>query len=86
MAQCKIVNTRYLDNNALEVLGLKDNVYWMLDMVGWVEFMKLKSSTYIHITLAIISSVKANILSEEGCDQGCITFHLFNTEHRLKLE
>lgn len=35
----KIVYTCYLDEHALNILGIKDDVYWMLDIVGWVPFM-----------------------------------------------
>ena len=30
----KIVNTKYLDNQVLETLGLSDDIAWMLENVG----------------------------------------------------
>lgn len=34
LAQRKIVNTCYLDDHVLDVLGLKEDVYWMLGRLG----------------------------------------------------
>lgn len=55
LAERKIVNTQYLDDNALDILGLKEDVYWMIDRVNWVEFMWIKSPTYIPVTLEFLN-------------------------------
>lgn len=36
LVQHKIINTHYLDDHVLDVLGLKDDMYWMFGRVGWV--------------------------------------------------
>lgn len=82
----KVVNTRYLNNNVLKVLGFKDDVFWMLEQVGWIAFVNMKFPTYIRLTLEFLSLIEASVLYREGCDEGYISFHLFNTEHQLNLE
>lgn len=79
------VNTLYLDDNVLNFLVLKDDVYRKLERVGWVTFMNIKCPTYIRPTLEFLRSVDANVLYREGYDEGHISFHLFNTEHDLNL-
>lgn len=57
----KVVNTQYFDDKVLDILGLKDDVYWMLYRIGWVPFMKTKCPTYIQPTLEFLNSIEANV-------------------------
>lgn len=82
----KIVNTKYLDDQVLETLGLADDITWMLDNVGWSTFAHTRYPTLIGPTLEFLSSLNADILQGEGCEEGRITFRLFNNDHVLNLE
>lgn len=81
LAKRNIVNTRYMDDHVLNALGLRDYIFWMLEQVGWTTLINFKFLTY-----EFLSSIEANILYVEGCDEGRITFCLFNAKHHLNLE
>ena len=46
----------------------------------------MKYNTYKRLTLEFLSSIKVNVLYRPGCEDGEITFRLFNEEHNLTLE
>ncbi|KAJ1406078.1 hypothetical protein SESBI_25333 [Sesbania bispinosa] len=58
----KIVTTRYFDENALATLGLLDEVKWLIDRVGWNQFLTIKSPSYEKLSLEFLSSVEAKVL------------------------
>lgn len=51
LIKCKVVNTQYLDDNVLNILGLKNDAYWMLERVGSLheDQMSLLYSTNFRI-------------------------------------
>lgn len=81
----KIFATRYVDDSALQTLGLLDDIRWMFDRVGWNYFMSLKSPTYVKLTLEFLSSIETQVITGRECDKGRVAFRLFNNEHVLTL-
>ena len=77
LAKRKIANIRYRDDSALHTLGLFDDIYWMLDLVGWTQLSKMKYPTYDRLTLEFLSSIKVNVLYGPRCKEEVITFRLF---------
>lgn len=51
------MNTRYLDNQVLVVLGLGNDIFWMLECVGWTGFVDMKFPTYIRLNLEFLNSI-----------------------------
>ncbi|KAL2925981.1 Very-long-chain 3-oxoacyl-CoA reductase [Bienertia sinuspersici] len=41
----------------------RDDVYWLVNNIGWGNFIKKKPPTYKKATLEFLSSLKANVLS-----------------------
>ncbi|KAL2899947.1 Very-long-chain 3-oxoacyl-CoA reductase [Bienertia sinuspersici] len=80
-----IVATRFCNPNALQSLHIEDDVNWLMNSIGWGNFIKKKTPTYKRATLEFLSSLKANVSFGEGCEQGLITFRLYNQDHSWTL-
>lgn len=51
LAKRKIIRTTYTDDIVLTTLGIKDDVDYMIDRVGWTVFMSMRNPIYIRVTL-----------------------------------
>ena len=70
--------TKYIDEYALQTLGLLDDVMWMFQRVGWTKWVALRRPTYERITIEFLSSLDIEILQGKNCQEGSIKFRLFN--------
>lgn len=70
-----------MNNMVLMTLGIKDDIYYMLDRVGWTVFMSMRYPTYIQVTLEFLSFLEVQILQGVDCEKGKIQFRLFNIEY-----
>ncbi|KAL2931749.1 Fe/S biogenesis protein NfuA, partial [Bienertia sinuspersici] len=77
--------TRFCDPNALQSLHIEDDVNWLVNNIGWGNFIKKQPPTYKKATLEFLSSLKANVSFGEGFEQGLITFRLYNQDHSWTL-
>lgn len=46
----------------LEILGLKNDVFWMIERVGWITFVNTKYPTCIKPTLEFLSLIEASVI------------------------
>lgn len=70
----KVVNIRYLDRQALQTLGLVDDIVWIFGNIGWQQFLEMMRSTYIPLTLEYFSSLEVKVSLYSDSDPGQITF------------
>ena len=88
--RCKLTPTRYMCSQTLSQLGLTDEVYRMLHVLGILEFMQHETPTFERITLEFLSSIECKLKPTwDGITQmhtGTLTFRLFNVERHLTLE
>ena len=80
-----MLNTRYLHEQTLELLGLMGDIAWLYGRAEWDTFISQKYNTYIQLTLEFLSSLEAEVLRGHHAAEGHITFLLFNIEHVLTL-
>lgn len=70
-----------MDDMVLITLGNKEDVNYMIDLVGWTTFINMKYSTYVRVTHEFLRILEVNILQGEGYGEGKIIFRLFNTKY-----
>ncbi|KAK4415036.1 hypothetical protein Salat_2610700 [Sesamum alatum] len=81
-----ITNTRYIDNEVLDMLGISDDVEYLFAGLGWHYFMFTRWPTYPRLVREFLSSLRVEgILSGPHVDRGRITFRFRLIEGRMNL-
>ncbi|KAK4421798.1 hypothetical protein Salat_2130400 [Sesamum alatum] len=81
-----ITNTRYIDNEVLDVLGISDDVEYLFARLGWHDFMFTRWPTYPRLVREFLSSLRVEgIFPGPHIDRGRIKFHFRHIEGRMTL-
>ncbi|KAK4428419.1 hypothetical protein Salat_1141500 [Sesamum alatum] len=81
-----ITNTRYIDNEVIDVLGISDDVEYLFARLGWHDFMFTRWPTYPRLIREFLSSLRVEgILSGPHVDRGRITFRFRHIEGHMTL-
>lgn len=63
-----------MDDMVLMTLGIKEDIDYMIDRVGWTVFMSIRYPTYIQVALEFVSSLEVQILQGVECKEGKIQY------------
>ena len=55
-----IIDPKYMDIDLLRSLGLLDSLHGLLEVAGWVEFMKLDKPVYERLCWVFLSSLNVD--------------------------
>ncbi|KAK4430719.1 hypothetical protein Salat_0833600 [Sesamum alatum] len=81
-----ITNTRYIDTEVLDVLGISDDVEYLFARLGWHDFMFTRWPMYPRLVCEFFSSLRVEgILSGHHVDTGRITYRFKHIEYCLTL-
>ncbi|XP_020273363.1 uncharacterized protein LOC109848329 [Asparagus officinalis] len=72
----RMTSTKFIDNDALLQLGLKENIYNLFNGIGWGEFVTLHRPTYRRLTLEFLSSLVVD--ANDSVAGGRLIFRFFN--------
>lgn len=90
LSRCKITPSRYMCEQTLTDLGLKYEVDRMFHVIGLLEFMNFKASTFERITLEFLSTLDFQLqrkwLGNMRYYFGTLKFVIFNENHELTVE
>lgn len=78
-------STRFLDFEFIGAMGIQDDLEWMAEKVGWMDFLRLREPTYRGLTLEFLSTLEADILQGQYIFEGRCTFRLGNQDRELTL-
>ncbi|KAL8517030.1 hypothetical protein ACS0TY_015313 [Phlomoides rotata] len=73
--------TRYLDEDCIEALGIKDDVHELFGNIGWNEFMVIKKPTYRELTMEVLSTIVVSY-DNDNVPEG-MSFRLGNQDRYL---
>lgn len=82
LAKREMTLSKYPDGLTLTTLGLRDNVMYLLNQVGWDSFaVRKRYSQYHRLTLEFLSSLYYDPNMGIGFDRGLATFRIFGTKY-----
>ena len=80
-----LIPNRYLDFGMLDTLGLRTDVEWLAERLGWSTFLKFREPTFTGLTLEFASTIEAQIFHGPACSAGLCKFQLDNVSRELTL-
>lgn len=84
LAQREMELSIYLDGPTMTTLGIRDSVIYMLNHIGWENFVvRRRYNTYYRLTLKFISSFFYDPNRGLGFNRGLNTFRLFGNNYRF---
>ncbi|KDP42289.1 hypothetical protein JCGZ_01613 [Jatropha curcas] len=81
-----ILPNKFIDEDALSMVGLKDNVIEPLRRVGWGDFIAMKDPVYAPLTLEFLSSYSSLIRFPIGCVRNFVQFRLLGRDFELSID
>lgn len=86
LAEREMYPTYYANSLAMNTLGLKESVLYLLNQIGWETTPILRQYvTYRRLTLEFLSSLVYLPHHGKGITRGMIRFRLFNMEHQYNI-
>src|SRR4051812_16499219 len=90
LVQRKLLPTRYICDDTLTKLGLKDEVYRMFHNIGMLPFMLFEAPTYEGLTLEFLSTVEFKLRHKWNGSEleyfGDLEFYMFGNKYTLSVE
>ena len=90
LAKRKLLPTRYICNETLDKLGLREEIHRMFGNLGMLEFMQFEAPTFEKITLEFLSTVEFKLRRRWNGSEteyyGDLVFQLFGEEHTMSLQ
>lgn len=65
MRKINVANTRYMNDPTIEALGIINNCRYLLDRIGWQQFIEGRWDTYMSITLEFLSNLRVEETNED---------------------
>ncbi|XP_021746735.1 uncharacterized protein LOC110712575 [Chenopodium quinoa] len=82
----RIVATRFVSDECITALGIKSDLEWLFDRVGWTSLMMNQYHTYQQLTLEFLSSFQQNTVKVPKGHVPGVWFRMFNREYFKTLD
>ncbi|KMT19233.1 hypothetical protein BVRB_1g014150 [Beta vulgaris subsp. vulgaris] len=82
----RIVATRFISDECITALGIKSDLEWLFDRVGWRMLMMNQHRTFAELTLEFLSSFQQNTVKIPKGQVPGVRFRMFNQEFDKTLD